>query len=141
MNFVKHILLLWKMMHAVQRWVNHQKREPFRALKFGWSTGYSITSLTLKSTYLPTYLQRHSSYLPIMLSTSACTSLPILFSKNGPNWPFLFMSLFSYSKYSTNTINDKSIDDVLGTQTRSGRMVGADESTELWQHPYLYFSR
>ena len=28
----------------------------------------------------------------------------------------------------------KSIDGVLGTQTRGGRMVGADESTELWWH-------
>ena len=29
----------------------------------------------------------------------------------------------------------KSIDVVLRTQTRGGRMVGADESTELWRHP------
>ena len=29
------------------------------------------------------------------------------------------------------TINDKSIDGVLG----GGRMEGADESTELWRHP------
>ena len=46
--------------------------------------------------------------------------------------------LFSYDKYSTNlTINDKSVDGVLGTQTRGGRMVGADEFTELWRHPLL----
>ena len=33
-------------------------------------------------------------------------------------------------------INDKSIDGVLGTQTWGGRrMVGTDESTELWRHP------
>ena len=24
---------------------------------------------------------------------------------------------------------------MIGTQTRSGRMVGADETTELWWHP------
>ena len=30
---------------------------------------------------------------------------------------------------------DKSIDGVLGTGTRGGRMVGSDESTELWRHP------
>ena len=30
---------------------------------------------------------------------------------------------------------DKSIDGVLGTRTRGGRMEGADESTELLQHP------
>ena len=33
--------------------------------------------------------------------------------------------------------NDKSVDGVLGTQTGGGRMVGADESTELWRHPQL----
>ena len=31
--------------------------------------------------------------------------------------------------------NDKSVDGVLGTQTGGGRMVGTDESTELWRHP------
>ena len=40
---------------------------------------------------------------------------------------FLF---FSHDKFSPNlTINDKSIDGELGTQTLVGRMVGADEST------------
>ena len=34
----------------------------------------------------------------------------------------------------------KSVDGVLGTQTRGGRMVGADDSTELWLHPYCLFS-
>ena len=29
----------------------------------------------------------------------------------------------------------RSIDGVLGTRTRGGRMEGPDESTELWQHP------
>ena len=33
------------------------------------------------------------------------------------------------------TLNDKSIDSVLGTQTRGGRMLRTDESTELWRHP------
>ena len=27
------------------------------------------------------------------------------------------------------------VDGVLGTQTRGGRMEGADKSTELWRHP------
>ena len=31
--------------------------------------------------------------------------------------------------------NDKSVDGVLGTRTRDGRMVGADESSELWRYP------
>ena len=55
-------------------------------------------------------------------------------------WPkpasFCLFSFFSYDKYSTNlTINDKNIYGVLGTRTQGGRMVGADESTELWWHP------
>ena len=33
------------------------------------------------------------------------------------------------------TLNNKSVDGVLGTQTRGGNMVGADESIELWWHP------
>ena len=46
---------------------------------------------------------------------------------------FVLFSFLSHDKYSTNlTINYKSIDGVLGTQTRGGRMVGADGSTELW---------
>ena len=49
---------------------------------------------------------------------------------------FVYFLFFSNDKYSTNTINEKSIDGVLGTQTRGGRMVGADESTELWRHPF-----
>ena len=31
--------------------------------------------------------------------------------------------------------NYKSLDGVLGTQTQGGRMVGAEESAELWRHP------
>ena len=30
--------------------------------------------------------------------------------------------------------NDKSIDGVLGTRTWGSRLVGTDESTELWRH-------
>ena len=62
--------------------------------------------------------------------------LNLFFFKNGPNpASFCLFSFFSHDKYSTNTINDKSIDGVLGTRTRGGRMAGANESTELWQHP------
>ena len=50
--------------------------------------------------------------------------------------PFCLFSFVSHDKYSTNlSINDKSVDGVLGTQTWGGRMVGADESTELWRPP------
>ena len=61
----------------------------------------------------------------------------LFYIKNGPNpASFCLFSLFSHNKYSTNlTINDKSIDNVLGNRTQGGRMVGADKSTELWRHP------
>ena len=50
----------------------------------------------------------------------------------------VLFSFFSHDKHSTNlTINDKSIDGVLGTRTPGGRMVGADESTQLWRHPIM----
>ena len=43
--------------------------------------------------------------------------------------------LSPHDKYSTKlTINDKNVDVVLVTWTHGGRMVGADESTELCQH-------
>ena len=50
---------------------------------------------------------------------------------------FCLFLFFSHDKYSTNNINEKSVDGVLGTRTRGSRMVGADESTELWWHPYM----
>ena len=34
------------------------------------------------------------------------------------------------------TINDKSIDDVLGIQTQVGSLVGVDETIELWRRPW-----
>ena len=49
------------------------------------------------------------------------------------------LSFFSHDKYSTNTINEKSVDGVLGTRTRGGKMVGADESTELGGTPTFMF--
>ena len=43
---------------------------------------------------------------------------------------------FLQDKCSTNlTINDESIDGVLGIQTRESRMVGTNKSTKLWRHP------
>ena len=47
----------------------------------------------------------------------------MFFLKNGPNQAsFCFLiSYFSHDKYSTNTINDKSVVGVLGTRTRAGR--------------------
>ena len=52
---------------------------------------------------------------------------------------FLFISFFSHDKYSTKlTINYKSIDGMLGTQTQGGRMVGTDKSAELWRHQHVW---
>ena len=56
------------------------------------------------------------------------------------NWPIpasfcLFLSFFM----SIPTQMKKSLDGVLGTRTRGRRMVGADETTELWR-PSLFFS-
>ena len=56
--------------------------------------------------------------------------------KIGPNpASFCLFSFFSNDKYITNTINEKSVDVLLGTWIWGGRMVGIDESTELWRHP------
>ena len=47
--------------------------------------------------------------------------------------------LFVYFRYFLDTISiiqiEKSVDGVLGIQTRGRRMVGADETTELWRPP------
>ena len=58
-----------------------------------------------------------------------------------PLFLFIFV-LFSHrmDKYSTIlTINEKSVDGMLGSQTQGGNMEGGDESTELWQHPIWKF--
>ena len=74
-------------------------------------------------------------------STKCCKKWYVNFFLNGPNpasFLFIFV-LFSHrkDKYSTNlTIIEKSVDGMLGSRTRGGRMEGADESTELWRHPY-----
>ena len=47
----------------------------------------------------------------------------------------LFCLFLSHDKYSTNlTINEKSVDGVLETRTRSDRIVWADKATDLWRH-------
>ena len=58
----------------------------------------------------------------------------IVFFKNGPNPAyFCLFPFFSHDKY----YKWKSIDSMLGTGTWGGRMVCADESSELWRHPIL----
>ena len=45
---------------------------------------------------------------------------------------FVYFCLFHMTQF-----NDKSVEGVLGTQTQGDRMKGADESTELWRHPFI----
>ena len=69
-----------------------------------------------------------------------CLYLSLWFSffKNEPiSASFSFIFVF----FLRDTIQiqfDLSIDSVLGTRTRVGRMGGADKSTELWRHPNLF---
>ena len=49
---------------------------------------------------------------------------------------FRLLSSFSHHKSITNW---KSVDGVLGIQTRGRKMVGTDETTELWQQPKKYW--
>ena len=46
-----------------------------------------------------------------------------------------FRPLFVYFRYFLDTISiiEKSVDGVLGIRTQGRRMVGADETTELWR--------
>ena len=54
----------------------------------------------------------------------------------GQNRPlFLYFRYFHNAKTNL-TIIDKSVDGVLDSRTRDGRMEGTDESTKLWRHPY-----
>ena len=64
----------------------------------------------------------------------------MFFFKYGPiPASFCLFSFFSQDKYGTNTLNDKSVVGVFGTRTQGSRMVGTDESTELWRHPNFLF--
>ena len=61
--------------------------------------------------------------------------LKIFFKKMGQSRP-----LFVYFRSFLITISiqiEKSVDGVLGIRTQSRRMVGADETTELWRPPLL----
>ena len=62
---------------------------------------------------------------------------PGVFKKMGQTRPlFCLFSFFSHIAWTNLTINVKSVDGMLGSRTRGGRMEGADESTELWRHPF-----
>ena len=75
-----------------------------------------------------------------IVRTLLCRDLISSFFKCAkPGAFFVYFHSFSHDKYSTNlTVNDKSVDGVLGTRTRGGSMVGADASTELWRHPFSF---
>ena len=62
-------------------------------------------------------------------------TLLLIFFKMGQSRP-----LFVYFCHFLITISiiEKSIDGVLGIRTRGRRMVGADETTELWRPPLFF---
>ena len=60
------------------------------------------------------------------------------FKKMGQTILLIFV-LFKRQIYCKNlTISDKALNDVFGTRTWGGRMVGSDESTVLWRHPIRF---
>ena len=66
-----------------------------------------------------------------------CKNLKLLLLFKNPA-SFCLFSIFSQGKYSKNlTLNYKSKNVVLGTQTEGGRIVGTDESSELWWPPFI----
>ena len=79
--------------------------------------------------------------LESLYGTSKSKFVTCIFFKWAKTGFFLFiLVLFSHckDKYSTNlNINDKSVNGVLGSRTRDGRMERADESTELSAAPPL----
>ena len=89
----------------------------------------AIFTLQRQSCFTYSYLYGHAHTLFVH---SKCKGF-----SNEPNpASFCLFSFFSHDKYSTNlTLSDTSIDEVLGTRTRDGRMVGSEESIELWRHP------
>ena len=49
---------------------------------------------------------------------------------------FVYFRSFHMTNIVQIDYNEKSVDGVLGTWTRGGRMLGPDKSTQLWRHPY-----
>ena len=86
--------------------------------------------------YLGTYLLL--ALLPVRAAETEILGTRLCF-KNGPN-PASFLFIFvPFHNTRTKivqifTINELSIDEVLGSRTRGSMMEGADESTELWRH-------
>ena len=81
-------------------------------------------------------IQTHNLSILSFLLDRGLPPLVLTIFLNGPNPAyFCLFWFFLNDKCSTNTINDKSIEGVLGTRTWGGRMVGADKCTELWRYP------
>ena len=100
-------------------------------LLFSLSTAY-LSTLCSVSLNLSSCTYIGISFVPCYISLPFCVYVFLFFKWAKPG-PFLF---FSHVKYLT--LNDKSINGVLGTRTRVGRMVGAYKSTELWRHPLVF---
>ena len=93
----------------------------------------------------------YNKYVSLSLSLYSWTfidcriliSIDISFFKIGKTRP-LFVIFFPFTiSTKTNILQceyDKSVNYMLGTQTRGSRMVGAEEFTELRRHPYLTIS-
>ena len=64
--------------------------------------------------------------------------MPFIVFKIWPN-PGLFFVYFSPFHITNQLQIEKSIDGVLGIRTQGRRMVGAEETTELWRPPHLLF--
>ena len=81
--------------------------------------------------------------LVVVYQVRSCTlkSLFFIFKWSKPRLFLFIFFLFACQILSTNlTINDKSIYGVLGSWTWGGRVVGTDESTELWRHPKVCYT-
>ena len=68
--------------------------------------------------------------------------LNFIVKKMGQTRPlFVYFRSFHMTKYSTNNVNQKSVDGVLWTQTQGGEMEGSDESTELAPQVIIFLVR
>ena len=93
-----------------------------------------IFSLSIMLGFVP----KHKS---IQINCLKYTNILFLNRPNPASFCLYFRSFHSAKTNVTHilTIIQKSIDGLHWTRTRGGRMLGADESHELWRHPYTNF--
>ena len=89
------------------------------------ASGVKRTKITKEAQIDPKSI--HSSQLSFLTSCSH-----FLMTQSG-----IFLKKIVFSIWHKSIWVDKSIDGVLRTRTRVGRLEGADKSTELWRHPLL----